>query len=104
LAALVPSGKPTDKFTFEGFLSKKTGKRKNQLAKLKAEGRTVVLYESPHRIVRFLEDVLEIYGDVDIVLARELTKKFEEMRREKVSAAIAHFTANRPRGEFIAII
>lgn len=104
LASLVASGKPTDKFTFEGFLSNKSGKRKNQLAKLKAEERTVVLYESPHRIVRFLEDVLEVYGDIEIVLARELTKKFEELRREKVSEAIAHFTANKPRGEFIAII
>jgi 16S rRNA (cytidine1402-2'-O)-methyltransferase len=104
LTALVSSGKPTDKFTFEGFLSNKTGKRKNQLAKLKEEDRTAVLYESPHRIVQCLEDVLEVYGDIEIVLARELTKKFEEIRREKVSASIAHFKTNKPRGEFIVII
>jgi 16S rRNA (cytidine1402-2'-O)-methyltransferase len=104
VAALTISGKPTDKFTFEGFLSNKSARRKNQLKKLKAEERTIVLYESPHRIIKFLEDVLEIYGDMEIVLARELTKKFEEVRREKVSSLLEHFKANRPRGEFIIII
>ncbi|MFA6320270.1 MAG: 16S rRNA (cytidine(1402)-2'-O)-methyltransferase [Candidatus Omnitrophota bacterium] len=104
ITALTISGKPTDKFTFEGFLSNKGARRKNQLKKLHEEGRTAVLYESPHRIVKMLEDALEVYGDVDIVLARELTKKFEEVRREKVSATIAHFTSHAPKGEFIVII
>ncbi len=104
VTALTISGKPTDKFTFEGFLSNKGAKRKNQLKKLKEEGRTAVLYESPHRIVKFLEDVLDVYGDIEICLARELTKKFEEVRREKVSLSIAHFTAHPPKGEFIVII
>ena len=104
VAALTVSGKPTDKFTFEGFLSPKPGKRKHQLQKLKDEGRTAVLYESPHRIVKLLADILEIYGDVDVVLARELTKVFEEVRREKVSSSIAHFTAAQPKGEFIVMI
>ena len=104
ITALTISGKPTDKFTFEGFLSNKGQKRKNQLKVLKEEDRTVVLYESPHRILKLLEDILEIYGDIEIVLARELTKKFEEVRREKVSSAVEHFTAHPPRGEFIVII
>jgi len=104
LTALTVSGKPTDKFTYEGFLSNKSARRKNQLIKLKSEERTVVIYESCHRITKFLQDVLEVYGDIEIVLARELTKKFEEVRREKVSALIAHFTATKPRGEFIVII
>lgn len=104
LTALTISGKPTDKFTFEGFLSNKGARRKNQLKQLKEEGRTVVLYESPHRIMKFLEDVLDVYGDVEIVLARELTKKFEEVRREKVSASIEHFKAYIPKGEFIVIL
>ncbi len=104
ITALTISGKPADKFTFEGFLSNKGARRKNQLKKLKTEGRTAVLYESPHRILKFLEDVLEVYGDVEIALARELTKKFEEVRREKVSASIAHFTAHPPKGEFIVIV
>lgn len=104
LTALTASGKPTDKFSFEGFLSIKPIKRKNQLKKLKEEERTVILYESPHRIMKMLADILEVYGDVDIVLARELTKKFEEVRREKVSMSISHFTAHPPKGEFIIII
>lgn len=103
LTALTISGRPADKFTFEGFLSNKSARRKNQLQKLRDEKRTVILYESPHRIVKLLEDILEIYGDVDIVLARELTKKFEELRREKVSAALVHFKSYKPRGEFTII-
>lgn len=104
LAALTISGKPTDKFTFEGFLSNKTIKRKNQLKKLRLEERTVILYESPHRITKLLQDILEIYGDIDIVLARELTKKFEEVKRNKVSALVEEFNSIKPRGEFIVII
>jgi len=104
VTALTISGKPTDKFTFEGFLSNKGQKRQNQLKKLKDEGRTIVLYESPHRILKLLEDILGVYGDVEIALARELTKKFEEVRREKVSDAIAHFTTHPPKGEFIVIV
>ena len=104
VTALTISGKPTDKFTFEGFLSNKGLKRKSQLKKLKEEGRTIVLYESPHRIGKLLEDIAQVYGDVDIVLARELTKKFEEIRREKVSVSIGHFTAHPPKGEFIVIV
>ena len=104
VTALTISGKPTDKFTFEGFLSNKGAKRKNQLTKLKEEGRTAVLYESPHRILKLLADILEVYGDIDICLARELTKKFEEVRREKVSASIGHFTMHPPKGEFIVIV
>jgi len=104
ITALTISGKPTDKFTFEGFLSNKGQKRKNQLKKLKTEGRTTVLYESPHRILKLLEDILAVYGDIEIVLARELTKKFEEVRREKASALIQHFTTHPPKGEFIVIV
>jgi 16S rRNA (cytidine1402-2'-O)-methyltransferase len=104
LTALTASGKPTDKFTFEGFLSNKPLKRKNQLKKLKQEERTVVLYESPHRILKLLEDIINVYGDVEIVLARELTKKFEEIRRERASLTIEYFRAHKILGEFIVII
>ena len=69
-----------------------------------AEERTIVLYESPHRIVKTLADILEIFGDREITIARELTKKFEEVRREKAGALLAHFTAIKPRGEFIIVI
>ena len=104
IAALTISGKPTDSFTFVGFLSNKTIKRKNQLKKLKDEDRTIILYESPHRISKLLEDILEVYGDTQVVLAREVTKKFEEVLRNKVSALIGHFASNKPRGEFVVII
>ena len=104
VTALTISGKPTNAFTFEGFLSPKPIKRKNQLAKLRDEKRTVVLYESPHRIEKLLADIVEVYGDVDVVLARELTKKFEEVLREKASTHIERFKALKPRGEFIVIL
>ena len=104
VTALVMSGKPTHKFTFEGFLSNKSQARKNRLKVLKEEGRTVVLYESPHRIIKLLEDILAVYGDTTVVLARELTKKFEDVRREKVGVLLSHFKATSPRGEFIVVI
>ncbi len=104
ITALTISGKPTDKFTFEGFLSPKPIKRKNRLAKLRDEARTVIIYESPHRIERLLADILEVYGDIEVVLARELTKKFEEVLREKVSAHIERFKTTKPRGEFMVIV
>ena len=104
ITALTVSGKPTDRFTFEGFLSNKAGRRRNQLKKLRDEKRTVVLYESPHRILKLLEDILAVYGDTELVLARELTKKFEEIRRERASSLIEHFKKTKPRGEFIVIL
>ena len=76
----------------------------NQLRKLKAEGRTVILYESPHRISKLLNDIAEVYGDIEIVLARELTKKFEEVRRGRVNELSEGFKSAKARGEFIVII
>lgn len=102
--ALVLSGKPTHKFVFEGFLSNKSGARRKRLKELSGEKRTIVLYESPHRIQKALKDILEIFGDIQIACARELTKKFEEVRREKVSSLVEHFANTKPRGEFIIII
>lgn len=104
ITALTVSGKPTNEFTFAGFLSPKPIKRKNQLKKLYDEKRTIILYESVHRIERLLSDILEVCGDVDIVVAREMTKKFEEVRREKVSVSITNFKTHAPKGEFIVII
>ena len=62
------------------------------------------MYESPHRLLKLLEDILEVYGDTQLVAAREVTKKFEEVRREKVTALIEHFNREKPRGEFILIL
>ncbi|MGB2630384.1 MAG: 16S rRNA (cytidine(1402)-2'-O)-methyltransferase [Candidatus Omnitrophota bacterium] len=103
VAALVLSGKPTSKFVFEGFLSSKSAKRRKQLEKLKEEDRTVIVYESPHRIEKFLSDFAEIAPGREIVLAREITKKFEEIRRGTAGQHLEHFAKNKPRGEFIVI-
>lgn len=104
VAALTISGKPTDAFTFEGFLSPKSARRRNELKKLRDEKRTAVLYESPHRIEKLLADILEVYGDIEVVLAREMTKKFEEVIRQKASVVAERFKKSPPRGEFIVII
>lgn len=104
IAAASVSGLPLHNFTFEGFLSPKSGKRKRQLRALAAEGRTLILFESPHRLCRFLEDVLEEMGERDIVVTRELTKQFEEIFRGQVSAALEKFQSTTPRGEFTIVI
>lgn len=98
------SGLPLHNFTFAGFLSPKSGKRKRQLRVLAAEDRTLILFESPHRLRRFLEDVYEVMGERDIVVARELTKRFEEVFRGNVSETLAKFRETEPRGEFTIII
>lgn len=100
IAALVESGMPTDSFIFQGFLSNKGAKRRKQILALKKEKRTIILYESPHRLLKTLGDILDIMGDRDIAITRELTKVFEETLRLKVSTAIQHFTQHPPRGEF----
>lgn len=101
ITALVLSGMPTDKFIFEGFLPSKPGTRKNRLKEFLNEKRTIVFYESPHRLVKTFQDIYGIFGDIKIVCLRELTKKFEEVRRQKTSELIEHFTNNKPLGEFI---
>jgi len=104
ITALVVSGKPTGKFIFEGFLSNKSSKRRKKLESLKDEERTIILYESCHRITKLLQDVLDIMGDREIVLARELTKKFEEIKRDKASNVLKHYSEAKPKGEFIVVL
>jgi 16S rRNA (cytidine1402-2'-O)-methyltransferase len=103
LAALVASGLPTERFVFEGFLPHKKG-RKTRIGQIAGEPRTVVLYESPHRIERTLSDLGDAIGDRRAVLARELTKKFEEMRRGTVQELLEGVRAVPPRGEIVLII
>ena len=104
IAAASVAGLPLHNFTFEGFLSPKSGRRKRQLTDLREERRTLIFYESPHRIIVFLQDVLEVFGDRQVSVARELTKKFEEVFRGKVTQAIEKFQETSPRGEFTVII
>ena len=103
LTALSISGLPTNKFVFEGFLSNKSTQRRKRLREFAGEDRTVIIYESPHRLLKTLQDILDIIGDIDIVCARELTKKFEEIRRERVSDSIRHFSTTKILGEFILL-
>lgn len=104
ITALVASGFDTSSFVFEGFLPLKPGARKKTLIELKNINRTIVLYEAPHRMLRLLEEILEVFGDRDIACARELTKKFEEVKRERASIILDSFKKERPRGEFVVII
>lgn len=107
IAALVTSGLPTDKFMFIGFLPKKPGHRADLLKNIKTAAQTVkqtvIFFESPFRVIQMLKELQEIFGDIDIVIARELTKIYEEIRREKISEAILHFNKNKPRGEFVVL-
>lgn len=102
--ALILSGAPLHKFVFEGFLSSKSNARLKRLEELKGETRTIIFYESPYRVERLLEEIFKVYGDIQVVVARELTKKFEEILSNKVSELMRHFINNTPRGEFVVLI
>jgi 16S rRNA (cytidine1402-2'-O)-methyltransferase len=103
LAALVASGLPTDRFVFENFLPFKSGARRRVLESFKGDPRTVIFYESPHRIVKVLEAMDEIYSDVLVVIGRELTKIHEEFLRGSPKELSAHFAAKPPRGEMVVL-
>ena len=103
-AALSAAGVPGDRFVFDGFLPVKPGRRLNRLKALRELETTVVLYESPHRIVAALEAIAEVFGDVDIVVARELTKQFEEIVRAAPAVHLERLRATPPRGEFAIVI
>jgi 16S rRNA (cytidine1402-2'-O)-methyltransferase len=102
--ALVASGLPCDKFVFEGFLPQKKG-RMTRLQQLGAEDRTIVLYESPYRVVKTLEQLAEVMGpDRQVAVCREISKVHEQTVRGTLSEALAHFREHAPKGEFVIII
>jgi 16S rRNA (cytidine1402-2'-O)-methyltransferase len=103
ITALVGSGLPTDRFVFENFLPHKSGARRRLLESYKNETRTVVLYETPHRIEKVLEEMREIMGDVLIVIGRELTKMHEEFLRGTAAELLEHFRKKPPRGEMVVL-
>ena len=103
-SALVVSGLATDRFVFEGFLPRKKGERKRYLQDLEAETRTMIFYESPRRIVKTLRDILDVLGNRQIVVCRELTKKFEEKISGKVSELLAQFKTDAPKGEIVIVL
>lgn len=103
VSALIVSGLPTDRFVFEGFLPVKKG-RKTKLEKLSSESRTVILYESPHRVLRTLGEILVVFGDRQVVVARELTKKFEEIVRGPLSSVLRDLSQKPTRGEYVLVV
>ena len=103
LSALVSSGLPTDRFLFEGFIPSKKG-RKKRLESIQDDQATIVFFESPHRVVKTLNDIYEVLGDRPAVLARELTKLHEEIIRGTVLELLTYFTQKSPRGECVLMI
>ena len=105
VAALSAAGIPADRFVFDGFLPVKPGRRLNRLQALAGLETTIVLYESPHRILAALEAIGEVFGDREIVVARELTKQFEEIVRAPAAAHRQRLQAEgTARGEFTLVI
>lgn len=105
IAALVASGLPTGRFTFEGFLPRKGAERRHRLATIAADRRTTVLYEAPHRVAQTLGDLAGACGPRRrVALARELTKLHEETWRGTLEGAVAHVATNIPRGEYVIVV
>jgi 16S rRNA (cytidine1402-2'-O)-methyltransferase len=103
-AALVVSGLPVDRFVFEGFLPKRGGERRERLRALAREPRTIVVFESPVRVVALLRDVLVELGDRRMALARELTKLHEEVVRGRVTEVLDRLAGSEPRGEVVVVL
>ncbi len=105
ITALSISALPTGRFTFEGFLSTNKKARKKHLDSLKAESRTMIFYEAPHKLTGTLENLSETFGkERKISLCRELTKLHEEVLRMSLGEAIAYYAENTPRGEYVLIV
>jgi len=104
ITALVVSGLPTNKFVFEGFLPRKIKERKKYFKSIENEERTIVFYETPHRLKKALKDMLEILGDREIVIARELTKKYEEIIRGELNQVLSEINTKEIKGEITLIV
>ena len=107
ITSLTLSGLPTDKFLFLGYPPRKPGHRRTLFENVKSMTNlirsTIIFFEAPHKLLRTLEELKEVFGDIDIVLCRELTKVYEEIRREKISQSIQHFNKTIPKGEFVVL-
>jgi len=104
VSALAVSGLPPGRFVFEGFLPRKKGERRRRIEELATEPRTIVLFESPHRIVEALHDLVEGLGDRPAALVRELTKMYEDAQRGSLSELLARAVKEAPRGEIVLVI
>ena len=104
IPALVQSGLPIDRFVFEGFLPPKKG-RQGRLKQMAEESRTTVFYESPHKLLKTLSQMIPFFGkDREVAITRELSKKFESNYRGNLESAIVFFEKNPPKGEFVVVI
>ena len=104
ITALVISGLPSDKFLFEGFLPAKKGRTK-RLKELSNEKKTIIFYESPHRILKTLKDFSDYFSpEKQVSVSREITKIYEETFRGTIEASIEHFEKNKPKGEFVIVL
>jgi len=103
VSALVISGLPVHRFRYEGFLPHKKG-RQTRILNLKTETGSIVFYESPHRVIRLLEEIREHLGDRQVSVSRELTKKFEETLRGTVSEVLQKMGSKEPKGEFVVVL
>jgi len=108
IQALVISGLPTDKFLFLGYFPKKPGRKKKLLESIKESNKyieaTIIAFEAPHRLLDTLKEILSNYGDIEIVVARELTKIYEEVKRGSVSDIIKYYSQEiKPKGEFVIL-
>ncbi len=104
LAALSASGRPTDRFTFLGFLPARRGPRQTVLQSLKDEDRTLIFFEAPSRFLETLLDMQRVLGDREITVSREVTKVYEEIFGGSISQAYDHFRSKKPRGEYVLIV
>jgi len=104
LCALEVSGLPTDRFAFEGFLPRRAMRRRRRIEELRADPRTLIFFESPHRLKEALRDLAETLGERPASLSRELTKKFEETRRGTLRSLLQWVEAEPPRGEFVLVV
>ena len=104
ITALTLSGLPTRRFCFEGFLPADKKEKREVLEELSKEGRTMILYEAPHHLVRTLEELYKTLGDRDVTLCRELTKKFESVMPTTLGKALEYYENNEPKGEYVLVV
>ena len=107
ISALSISGLPTDKFLFIGYLPKRPGNRKKILdqisSTIQAIEPTVILYEAPHRLVKTLEELMGVFGDIEIVMCREMTKIHEEYKKDRISKMVIFYQKTKPKGEIVLL-
>ena len=104
ITALTMSGRPTRRFAFEAFLPKDKKERAAVLEELKDETRTIILYEAPHHLLKTVKELLDVLGDRELTVCRELTKKHEEKIQTTLSSLLSYYEEKEPRGEYVLVI